>query len=50
MAYAYKYPRPAVTVDAVVFGGNVIVKGGGAVGEVLTLGSVKALTLKWGNP
>jgi hypothetical protein len=35
-------------VSQVVFGGNVIVIGGGTSTEPLTLGSVKALTLRWG--
>lgn len=37
-------------VGAVVFGGSVIVKGGGTSGETLTLGTAKALTLRWGTP
>ena len=37
-------------VDAVVFGGNVFIMGGGASSETLTLGSVKAVTLRWDAP
>jgi hypothetical protein len=37
-------------IPAVVFGGSVIVKGGGTSGETLTLGAAKALTLRWGTP
>jgi len=37
-------------VDAVVFGGNVFIVGGGASSETMTLGSVKAVTLRWSSP